>query len=193
MPRKQATGKTESQPDTTTTEESTDVSVPQETSSTESTSDDENRKVGCVKWFDNQKGYGFVTQISAGEYQNEDIFVHQSNINTKEDTYRILYDGETVMFEVQITDGEKHPYQAVNVTGYQDISLQCENKAIHRSVRRNTNTGNNNGGNYNNSNNNGNNNGGSRYNGNGGGRSTYKNKRSTGGNRQRNNDPVEEV
>lgn len=190
MPRKQATGKTESQPDTTT-EESTDVSVPQETSSTESTSDDETRRVGCVKWFDHQKGYGFVTQISAGEYQNEDIFVHQSNINTKEDTYRILYDGETIMFELQITDGEKHPYQAVNVTGYQEISLQCENKAIHRSVRRNTNAGNNNSGSRNT--NAGNNNSGSRYNGNGGGRSAYNNKKSTGRNHQRNNDPVEEV
>ncbi len=137
MPRKQATGKTESQPETTT-EESTDVSVLQETTPTPTPSDDENRCVGCVKWFDHQKGYGFVTQISVGEHSDEDIFVHQSNISTKEDTYRILYDGETVTYELQVTDGEKHPYQAVNVTGYQDISLQCENKAIHRSVRRST-------------------------------------------------------
>lgn len=186
MPRKQATGKTESQPETTT-EGTTDVSTPQETTTT-TASGDEDRRVGCVKWFDHQKGFGFITQISAGEYHNEDIFVHQSNISTKEDTYRILYDGETVMFDLQVTDGEKHPYQAVNVTGYQDISLQCENKAIHRSVRRN------NSNNYNN-NNRSNNNGGSRYggNGNGGGRAPYNNKRNTGGNRQRNNDPVEEV
>jgi cold shock protein len=193
MPKKQTTGKTVSQPETTT-EESTTVSVPQQTSV--STTNDDNRVVGCVKWFDHQKGYGFVTQISAGEHYNEDIFVHQSNISTKEDTYRILYDGETITFDLQITDGEKHPYQAINVTGYQDISLQCENKAIHRSVRR-TNNGNGNGNENQNRNNNRYNNDGKRYNNNnnnnnGGGRSTY-NKKTNSNTRQKNNEPVEEV
>lgn len=88
------------------------------------------RRVGCVKWFGSELGYGFVTQISPGENQGEDIFVHQSNISTNEEVYRILYDGETVMFDLQITEGDKHPYQAVNVTGYQDVSLQCENPAL---------------------------------------------------------------
>lgn len=181
MPKKQATGKTESQTETTTK-----VSVPEESSAPSTTTDsstNDNRVVGCVKWFDHQKGYGFVTQISSGDHHGEDIFVHQSNINTKEDTYRILYDGETVMFDLQVTDGEKHPYQAVNVTGYQDISLQCENKAIHRSVRRN---------NSNNGNNNGRNGGGNRYNGNNS-NNRHNGGRSNGNNRQRSNEPTEEV
>jgi cold shock protein len=200
MPKKQTTSNTESQTELSV-EENQEVSVTVSQESTDTPSNDDSRVVGCVKWFDHQKGYGFVTQISEGEHKNEDIFVHQSNVNTKEDTYRILYDGETVTFDIQVTDGEKHPYQAIDVTGYQDIPLQCENKAIHRSVRRtNANTNANGNNNYNNNaNNNTNNNGGggNRYNGNssgnGGGRSTYSNKRGTSGNRQRNNDPVEEI
>ena len=99
------------------------------------------KRVGCVKWFNHEMGYGFVTQISQGENNGEDIFVHQSNINTNKEVYRTLYDGETVMFDLQITDGDKHPYQAVNVTGYQEISLQCENPSIHRNTRRNNTAG----------------------------------------------------
>lgn len=49
---------------------------------------------GKVKWFNNQKGYGFITQESGG-----DVFVHYSAI--KSDGYRTLQEGEDVEFEVQ--------------------------------------------------------------------------------------------
>ncbi|MBU4346250.1 MAG: cold shock domain-containing protein [Candidatus Omnitrophica bacterium] len=61
---------------------------------------------GKVKWFSNQKGYGFIT----GE-DGKDIFVHHSSI--KGEGYKTLEKDEEVEFEItQGTKGE----QASNVT-----------------------------------------------------------------------------
>ncbi len=49
---------------------------------------------GTVKWFDAQKGFGFIKKEDG-----EDIFVHHSSINM--DGFRILSKGEEVMFEVE--------------------------------------------------------------------------------------------
>ncbi len=61
---------------------------------------------GKVKWFSNQKGYGFITPESG-----KDVFVHFSAI--KGDGYKSLNEGDEVEFEIQ--DGPKGQ-QAVNVT-----------------------------------------------------------------------------
>jgi CspA family cold shock protein len=61
---------------------------------------------GKVKWFSNQKGYGFVTSEDG-----KDVFVHFSAI--KGDGYKSLGEGEEVEFE--ITQGPKGE-QATNVT-----------------------------------------------------------------------------
>ncbi len=61
---------------------------------------------GTVKWFNNQKGFGF---ISRGE-DKRDVFVHYSAIVT--DGYKTLEEGDRVEFTVE--DGEKGP-SAVNV------------------------------------------------------------------------------
>lgn len=61
---------------------------------------------GTVKWFNNSKGYGFISD-EAGN----DVFVHFSGINTE--GFKTLEEGATVEYEV--TDGAKGP-QAVNVT-----------------------------------------------------------------------------
>ena len=61
---------------------------------------------GTVKWFNNQKGYGFIT----GEDGN-DVFVHYSGLNME--GFKSLEEGAAVEFE--ITDGAKGP-QATNVT-----------------------------------------------------------------------------
>ena len=61
---------------------------------------------GTVKWFNNQKGYGFISDESGN-----DVFVHFSGINAE--GFKSLEEGAAVEFEV--TDGAKGP-QAVNVT-----------------------------------------------------------------------------
>ena len=61
---------------------------------------------GTVKCFNNQKGYGFISD-EAGN----DIFVHYSGLNME--GYKSLEEGQEVEFE--IFQGEKGP-QAVNVT-----------------------------------------------------------------------------
>jgi CspA family cold shock protein len=60
---------------------------------------------GTVKWFNGEKGYGFI-QRSSGE----DVFVHYSAIDAN--GYRSLEQGDTVEFDVQ--KGPKG-LQAVNV------------------------------------------------------------------------------
>ncbi len=61
---------------------------------------------GTVKWFSDQKGYGFVTP----EDGSKDVFVHHSAIQG--DGFKSLSEGQTVEFEV--TQGPKGP-QASNV------------------------------------------------------------------------------
>ena len=52
---------------------------------------------GKVKWFNNEKGYGFI------EYtDNEDIFVHYSAI--RQDGYKSLSEGQIVEFKLLETD-----------------------------------------------------------------------------------------
>jgi len=60
---------------------------------------------GTVKWFNDQKGYGFISQESG-----PDVFVHFSSI--KAEGFKSLKEGDAVQFEV--TDGAKGP-QAANV------------------------------------------------------------------------------
>ena len=61
---------------------------------------------GTVKWFNNQKGYGFIS-----DEQGNDVFVHYSGINM--DGFKSLEEGRAVEFDV--VEGEKGP-QATNVT-----------------------------------------------------------------------------
>lgn len=56
---------------------------------------------GTVKWFDGEKGYGFITPEDGGK----DLFVHFSNISGS--GYRSLEEGQAVQFEVG--EGRKGP------------------------------------------------------------------------------------
>ena len=63
------------------------------------------RKLGTVKWFNDIKGFGFITQDSG-----EDVFVHYSAISGN--GFKTLIEGQNVEFEVR--EGPKG-LQASNV------------------------------------------------------------------------------
>ena len=61
---------------------------------------------GTVKWFNEKKGYGFITDESGN-----DVFVHYSGLNME--GFKTLADGQTVEFD--LSEGDKGS-QATNVT-----------------------------------------------------------------------------
>ena len=61
--------------------------------------------IGQVKWFNAKKGYGFI------EYEDEDIFVHISNVQA--DGFKTLREGQEVTFEIEENNKGK---QAVKVS-----------------------------------------------------------------------------
>ncbi len=61
---------------------------------------------GTVKWFNDAKGFGFITSD-----EGQDVFVHYSAVQG--DGFRSLAEGDAVCFETE--DGPKGP-KAINVT-----------------------------------------------------------------------------
>ncbi|UCH44966.1 MAG: cold-shock protein [Nitrospiraceae bacterium] len=61
---------------------------------------------GTVKWFNESKGFGFITQDDGGP----DVFAHYSEIQG--DGFRNLAEGDSVTFD--IVDGDKGP-KATNI------------------------------------------------------------------------------
>jgi CspA family cold shock protein len=61
---------------------------------------------GKVKWFDNRRGFGFISQE-----QGQDVFVHHTCINGN--GYKTLQEGEVVHYE--LVQSEKGP-KALNVS-----------------------------------------------------------------------------
>ncbi|XP_071685880.1 cold shock domain-containing protein 4-like [Rutidosis leptorrhynchoides] len=74
------------------------------------------RLSGTVKWFNDTKGFGFITPEDGGE----EIFVHQSSIRS--DGFRSLGDGESV--EYVIENGSDGRAKAADVTGPNEGPVQ---------------------------------------------------------------------
>lgn len=96
------------------------------------------RITGCVKWFNNKTGYGFITTS-----EGTDVFVHHNAINVTNKQYRYLVQGEYVEFEMIDSTNKNHKVQAGNVTGINQQKLMCETRNEMRQqnlLRRKTST-----------------------------------------------------
>ena len=78
------------------------------------------KQTGQVKWFNNKKGYGFITNLDT----KEDVFVHHSGLQVGQDVYRTLYQGEYVEFSSSTDPAGKKC--AVEVCGIRGGTLMCE-------------------------------------------------------------------
>ncbi|MFR2460952.1 MAG: cold-shock protein [Christensenellaceae bacterium] len=63
---------------------------------------------GTVKWFNSEKGYGFIAGDEGG-----DVFVHYSAI--KADGYRSLKEGQKVSYETETDPKNPNKLRAINV------------------------------------------------------------------------------
>jgi len=97
---------------------------------------------GCVKWFNNKSGYGFITLLPQSdndtEFSGRDIFSHHSSIKASGDLYKYLVQGEYVEFDVQKMDTKNndHEHQAVNITGIMKGDLMCETRFKNKDLSR---------------------------------------------------------
>ncbi len=119
------------------------------------TTDNMNRYLARVKWFDRKKGFGIVTIVSLVGSSNEgenvvekgtDVFVHHSSLVTSDDVYRYLMEDEYV--ETSLTsrgkkeDESTNNYQCFKVSSPDSESkLLCELKRRVKQPRRNTRRG----------------------------------------------------
>lgn len=88
------------------------------------------RETGNVKWFSNEKGYGFIERQSG-----EDVFVHHSDIEGE--GFKTLREGEEVEFEV--ISAEKGP-KALNVvpeSAEESVASTARSKSHATSPRTN--------------------------------------------------------
>ncbi|KAL1511990.1 hypothetical protein AB1Y20_005265 [Prymnesium parvum] len=94
----------------------------------EGTPPSEGKQIGTVKWFNSEKGFGFIAPRGDGE----DLFVHQSEIHAT--GFRSLREGEEVEFKIVDAKGQK---KAVEVTGPNGDTVQ----GAPRSGRQSFNSG----------------------------------------------------
>lgn len=71
---------------------------------------------GTVKWFNNQKGYGFISDA-----EGNDVFVHYSGLNM--DGYKSLEEGAAVEFDV--TEGAKGPQATNGIAPFGITTVGC--------------------------------------------------------------------
>jgi CspA family cold shock protein len=64
---------------------------------------------GTVKWFNSEKGYGFISNDNGGD----DVFVHFSAIQSE--GFKTLNEGQKVTFDTEIDPKNSRKFRAVNV------------------------------------------------------------------------------
>lgn len=86
------------------------------------------RHTGQVKWFSRDRGLGFIKKITKddnGSSEDKDVFVHYTGLDTSDNIYKTLYDGEYVEYsEKTLEDGK---IVADKVKGIFGGELMCEN------------------------------------------------------------------
>jgi len=87
--------------------------------------------IGCVKWFNNKSGFGFIT-VSTGEHKGTDIFVHHTGINVSNEQYKYLVQGEYVELFIEVSDNDKYKHKAVKVSGISGGKLMCETRHLFK-------------------------------------------------------------
>ena len=93
------------------------------------------RRTGCVKWFNNKAGYGFLSVVGGTSDSPQDVFVHHSAIQVDKDQYKYLVQGEYVEFALSATEGGEHQWQASDVRGPNGGRLMCETRNEARAAR----------------------------------------------------------
>jgi hypothetical protein len=79
--------------------------------------------IGNCKWFNSKLGYGFI-RVCSGELRGVDIFVHHSGLKPLNSSFKTMYKGEYVHFN--ISEG-RNGKQAIDVTGINGGPLMCDN------------------------------------------------------------------
>lgn len=105
--------------------------------SVEDVSASSGKTAGCVKWFNNKAGYGFIN-VTSGDHTGTDTFVHHSAIQVGREQYKYLVQGEYVHFDMCKADSGSHEWQAGNVRGLNNGKLMCETRFETRSERGNS-------------------------------------------------------
>lgn len=87
------------------------------------------RNTGIVDWFNVRKGFGFIKVIRDDDMNDISVFCHQSNISPKRDaTFRKLFPGEYVSFEIKKTDDKT---EAVSIKGIGGGPLLIDNESYN--------------------------------------------------------------
>lgn len=98
---------------------------------------DSNCVTGRVKWFNNKRGFGFITAMT-GDNVGVDVFAHHTKLATSNDQYMYLVEGEYVDFVMKQSSspvasnggesGELHRWEAEIITGVGGGKLMCETR-----------------------------------------------------------------